>query len=54
MTRDALWGLGYRRRIAKPDGTLSTVYYFNNRADPAQCNGSARQIAATLGDRDAL
>ena len=42
------WDLGYPRTLLRPDGSLVTVYYFNDKTDPVQCHGGVRYIAATL------
>ena len=42
------WDLGYPRMLARPDGSLITVYYLNSRDDPIQNSGGVRHIAATL------
>jgi len=42
------WDLGYPRMHVRPDGSLITVYYFNRRDDPIQCEGGVRHIAATI------
>lgn len=41
------WDLGYPRTLVRPDGTLLTVYYFNDAQDPISQNGGVRYIAAT-------
>lgn len=42
------WDLGYPQTVVRPDGTLLTVYYFNDADDPIQQDGGVRYIAATL------
>jgi hypothetical protein len=42
------WDLGYPRATELPDGKILTVYYFNDRDDPVQCEGGVRYIAATV------
>ncbi len=39
--------LGYPRTLLRPDGSLLTVYYFNDRDDPIQHHGGVRYIVAT-------
>jgi len=40
--------LGYPRTHVRADGTLVSVYYFNEAADAVQLNGGVRHIAATI------
>jgi hypothetical protein len=42
------WDLGYPRATELPNGKILTVYYFNDRDDPVQCEGGVRYIAATV------
>lgn len=42
------WDLGYPRTLLLQDGSLITAYYFNCKADPIQCSGGVRHIAATI------
>lgn len=40
--------LGYPRTVLRADGTVVTVYYFNDKTDPVHYHGGIRYIAATL------
>ena len=42
------WDLGYPRTHLRSDGSLVTVYYFNDKTDPIQCGGGVRYIATTI------
>ena len=41
------WDLGYPRSLLLEDGSILTVYYFNDAEDPIQQDGGVRYIAAT-------
>jgi len=42
------WDLGYPNAWVAGDGTVGTLYYFNDRNDPVKANGGVRHIARSL------
>jgi hypothetical protein len=42
------YDLGYPRAVQRGDGRVLVAYYMNTAADPVQCQGGVRHIAATI------